>query len=580
MDQVHHALLHPRVADKKYVGCLGPEASPSLRQEVIHHDMWKLVERFSRGGECVRTDFETIIHQCRKRKWSDQVAVILDFMQRLGTEGFPEYDVLPKPGLLPDIDTYRTAMTVHFSMDLPDDAWKLYQEVLEGDFALDDDLICFVIQGCLECGRADLASECYWNLRYDDRLPNRTMCEGLMRGLGREAAVGLEILKDIIQASNTTSSLVPPEEQHIFPPFDKDALRHLALLLMESCAVLNNPAGADRVVREMQEIGIFEGPPTYSEAAVATCLMAAVANHDQSQAHELLFAWQEEGVLPKLYILHVLAAEAIAASPAGSSQQERFKNLTSLPFKGFMKSGAVRHIDSRRSVLAMVCSKWAASAETVGGELGLLAWSDGGRHAIGGWLRFVLHPAAAQAPDEQQQQAQQEESSGEVGRGAEATDPLLEHYVVQVTNRTPDDDSVTSLLFVHYAHTRLLRVRDKHEKQVLLRHIESSLRVLTPEQQIQLLCCALRSLPHLELPSRHQSRLVSFLAAGLAVTERDDAEGEGEGGSHQQVAVQVAQALEDSKAPLEVVRDLTKVFKLHENGMNRSACSCMCVCIC
>ena len=68
-------------------GCLGPGSPANLRREVMEHDLGQLLERIGRGVEVSTLEFETLIHQCRKRKWCDEVTLVLTTMAMLGREG-------------------------------------------------------------------------------------------------------------------------------------------------------------------------------------------------------------------------------------------------------------------------------------------------------------------------------------------------------------------------------------------------------------------------------------------------------------------------------------------------------------
>ena len=53
----------------------------------MEHDIGQLLERIGRGAEVSTLEFETLIHQCRKRKWCDEVTLVLRTMAILGREG-------------------------------------------------------------------------------------------------------------------------------------------------------------------------------------------------------------------------------------------------------------------------------------------------------------------------------------------------------------------------------------------------------------------------------------------------------------------------------------------------------------
>ncbi|KAG6609149.1 putative exonuclease mut-7 [Phytophthora cinnamomi] len=72
----------------KTLGCLGHQTSQSVRKAVVHHDINRLISRIQNGSLVTVNDFETLIHQCRKRKWKEDVSVIIDAMRDLATKGW------------------------------------------------------------------------------------------------------------------------------------------------------------------------------------------------------------------------------------------------------------------------------------------------------------------------------------------------------------------------------------------------------------------------------------------------------------------------------------------------------------
>ncbi|KAJ0412488.1 hypothetical protein ATCC90586_006855 [Pythium insidiosum] len=70
----------------KTLGCLGNQTSDTVRQAVVQHDINRLVERISENSAVSTNDFETLIHQCRKRKWKEEIQVILTAMRTIAAE--------------------------------------------------------------------------------------------------------------------------------------------------------------------------------------------------------------------------------------------------------------------------------------------------------------------------------------------------------------------------------------------------------------------------------------------------------------------------------------------------------------
>eukprot|EP00615_Pteridomonas_danica_P005885 CAMPEP_0114341440 /NCGR_PEP_ID=MMETSP0101-20121206/9049_1 /TAXON_ID=38822 ORGANISM="Pteridomonas danica, Strain PT" /NCGR_SAMPLE_ID=MMETSP0101 /ASSEMBLY_ACC=CAM_ASM_000211 /LENGTH=1699 /DNA_ID=CAMNT_0001475045 /DNA_START=42 /DNA_END=5141 /DNA_ORIENTATION=+ len=65
---------------------LGANSPPELRTEVVEHDISRLEYRLESKGQVSKEDFETLIHQCRKRKWDSEVHLILTAMNRLAAK--------------------------------------------------------------------------------------------------------------------------------------------------------------------------------------------------------------------------------------------------------------------------------------------------------------------------------------------------------------------------------------------------------------------------------------------------------------------------------------------------------------
>lgn len=113
-----------------YAGCLGPgikdimyilffnfinfflDAPETLRHSIVIHDTTKLLEKTyqENGGNIYRVTescFVTLIHSCRKRKWSNQVKFILDFVNNLVHHGVPEKNIVPLTHIGPSYLLYE-----------------------------------------------------------------------------------------------------------------------------------------------------------------------------------------------------------------------------------------------------------------------------------------------------------------------------------------------------------------------------------------------------------------------------------------------------------------------------------------
>lgn len=209
--------------DSTYAGCLGSDASETLRQSVIEHDAKKLLERLQlQNSPVTESDFSTLIHQCRKRKWSNEIDYLLSFVKTLATNGYPDVNVLPQPHLYPTLHgLYEASIDAYFACGSLDQALILFNEVIErycdgistcvpagpvvstdashedennAINALDkDDLhqnlirsstgditgfVYFCCRGFASHARADLVLHAYWAIRKRNYMPSRKLILG------------------------------------------------------------------------------------------------------------------------------------------------------------------------------------------------------------------------------------------------------------------------------------------------------------------------------------------------------------------------------------------------------------------
>ncbi|CAI5747130.1 unnamed protein product [Peronospora destructor] len=123
----------------KVLGCLGHQTSQSVRKAVVHHDINRLVSRIQSGSIVTVNDFETLIHQCRKRKWKEDVSVIVDAMHDLSTKGWqPISDdegidggelIPPQPQLQPTFKTYVAIVDAYMCCGDEPLGWQVVQEI-------------------------------------------------------------------------------------------------------------------------------------------------------------------------------------------------------------------------------------------------------------------------------------------------------------------------------------------------------------------------------------------------------------------------------------------------------------------
>ncbi|CAI5743035.1 unnamed protein product [Hyaloperonospora brassicae] len=123
----------------KMLGCLGHQTSQSVRKAVVQHDINRLISRIQSRSIVNVNDFETLIHQCRKRKWKEDVPVIVDAMRHLATRGWkPSRDdkdtvirspISPQLQLEPTSKTYVAVVDAYMCCGDEPLGWRTIQEI-------------------------------------------------------------------------------------------------------------------------------------------------------------------------------------------------------------------------------------------------------------------------------------------------------------------------------------------------------------------------------------------------------------------------------------------------------------------
>jgi hypothetical protein len=291
---------------------------------------------------------------------------------------------------------YEAAFDAYFCMDMGDAAFSLYNFILhdsDEDSGAKKSLtipenVLFVVKGFLTCGRADCAVFAYDS---SNCLPTRQLVMGMMHGLGRSAPLATRILSDIFAASccyrdSRIQALKPIDKESQLElkletsPFSLRSCKTFLVTLLESCAVLGNIEGFESIlgmratdsdVSCHDEIDIKEGDVPIGSVHsltslllqslieskdcdfIAASLMAAAANGNAATAHDYLHLWQSPSCqyIPPYLFLHGMVAESFAQTVTVVSQIAAVSRMQSLPFRGFARFGAVRHLDKRRGFL-------------------------------------------------------------------------------------------------------------------------------------------------------------------------------------------------------------------------------------
>ncbi|KDO20553.1 hypothetical protein SPRG_13249 [Saprolegnia parasitica CBS 223.65] len=212
------------VTDDKYQGCLGYETPASVRQSVILHDIDRLIERVVKGVLPTKMDFETLIHQCRKRKWRDQVHVVFNAMTTLAHDGwtFPNDDagrgpIGPQPTVTPGPSTYLAMIDAYICCHAIDDAWRAFATMDDNHVPRTQTIVRKYIRGCYLLMR-DLSaapSPTTWHVPHVVDLALRDaisispkMATYILRLYGLHERLGLDMITTLVGVGHDRGSLL------------------------------------------------------------------------------------------------------------------------------------------------------------------------------------------------------------------------------------------------------------------------------------------------------------------------------------------------------------------------------------
>ena len=620
----------------QYAGCLGPDATEDLRQCVIDHDLRKLIERPEGFSE---SDFATLIHQCRKRKWPNQVNFVLSFMtQRVSVaeetssmfNPSPSTPSTSHPWLSAESSynlrrcivaltwtIYEAALDAYFCMDMSDEAFALYKLVLHESAdspalrksLLYQDNIAFLLKGFLRCGRADCAVFAFES--YSATCPPcRQLVMGIMHGLGmgNNFRMALCILSKLFNDSFCTvegeleslkvvDDSFPPAELNLETvPFSLQSCKTFLIILLESCAVLGNIDGIKHILSisalssaSLGENDVLVGgnaeiveQSSYTSMLlrdlidsedcdfVSVCLMACASHSNVTDAHDLLFSWQSPPLmyLPPYLFLHSLVAESFAQTTSSVSQVDAVSRINSLPYRGFARFGAVRHLDKRRNFIRQTIPKLRSRRNKSITSTGSIFHKNPpaiihvdisifDERANKGWRSYMYYILGEKEADLSRNIGFVEDPVSDIvnkcdkmvlqcvpNSNEHEEDLLLTQYLLAVfgfdnckevanivlTVEYRSDHALSCLLLLQHLETRLLKVRDKDAKGLLQRQITITFSVIlqtaatASQREIcstdmisyarHLVKYSLHVLIILDLNGKQSSRLLSTLLEG------------------------------------------------------------------
>lgn len=263
----------------KTLGCLGNQTSDSVRLAVVQHDINRLVERIRSGAMVTTNDFETLIHQCRKRKWKEEVGMIVGAMRRLATAGWegstPETSLPVQAHLLPTSKTYVSVVDAYLASGDEELAWSAFQEVGDREELVREQALyrkyvrgCYLLTNCTHI-RAVVQLAIVDEIVFTNR-----MCVELARMHGYRHKEGIDLIMNQLPVAN------PEKKQSIMEE------------LATSCAYKNNTDGVIDVIEALAHYGLRRSAKT-EMAAFLCCLQHA----HYRDARQLMHSFQARGMM-------------------------------------------------------------------------------------------------------------------------------------------------------------------------------------------------------------------------------------------------------------------------------------------
>ncbi|GMF44836.1 unnamed protein product [Phytophthora fragariaefolia] len=234
------------------------------------------------GGSLVTVnDFETLIHQCRKRKWKEDVAVIIDAMRALvakgwqpsGDEGSEGEPLPPQPQLQLTSKTYVSIVDAYLCCGDEPLAWQVVQEIdaLPG---INRELPLYrkFVRGAYLLSNCDHIAELITLAHEDNIIFTQRMGVEIARMFGYRHEEGFEILINHLPVGETGA---------------KAKKQGFLEELVKSCAYKNNSVGAEESVQAMLKYGFSR-----SAATETALFMCCIQNDTVSDAQAMLQHFQ------------------------------------------------------------------------------------------------------------------------------------------------------------------------------------------------------------------------------------------------------------------------------------------------
>ncbi|OQR81684.1 hypothetical protein THRCLA_11511 [Thraustotheca clavata] len=303
------------ITDDKYQGCLGYETPPTVRMTVIHHDINRLIERVYKGVLPTRMDFETLIHQCRKRKWREQIVLIFEAMQNLSTSGRPSDDpskiVAPQPNVAPASSTFLAIIDAYICSHALEDAWKAFDMMDDHDIPRNQAIVRKYIRGCYLLMRdLDAApSPVEWHVLdvvkvalRDNITISPKVASYILRLYGLHAEDGIAMINILSTAYSELSEIILYDE------------------LIQACIYANNSSGARTALNSLRRKHGISTTSTIERVMLLSCvdfptLPEALENLKQLQSDgDLVAIPVYSSLLREFYTKYAAKTHAMDAS--------------------------------------------------------------------------------------------------------------------------------------------------------------------------------------------------------------------------------------------------------------------------
>ncbi|CAI5702513.1 unnamed protein product [Peronospora effusa] len=284
----------------KVLGCLGHQTSQSVRKAVVHHDINRLISRIQSGSIVTVNDFETLIHQCRKRKWKEDVSVIVDAMRDLSTKGWqPISDdesiddgkfIPPQPQLEPTSKTYVAIVDAYMCCGDEPLGWQVVQEI-EDLPTITRELPMYrkFVRGAYLLTNCNHIAELIALAREDKIVFTQRMGIEVARMYGYRHEEGFNILAYELPVGECGAKM---KRQGFLEE------------LMKSCAYKNNSVGTEETLQAMLKHGFQRSAAT--EIALFICCI----QHDTvSEAQVMLQHFQETSLMMPVPVYDSLLRE-------------------------------------------------------------------------------------------------------------------------------------------------------------------------------------------------------------------------------------------------------------------------------